>query len=521
MKLKIVFALVAMLPFFASCSSSSNEEPAVTNLQLLSSSPTNGDNGVSIETTQIVLNFNEDIKVMPMGYYQITLNGSMIKNDISYDGKQVYIALHEVAAATSYELNIPANMIATSDGKTKYESAISIKFTTAKAALDVTADVTPDKSGMTSDAIAWTHKIYAGWNLGNSFESVGGNWDDNTKTWTNIWYSDFNSWETAWGNPKTTNDMIVAVKNAGFNAVRIPVRWFPHVTNEETMEIDNAWIGRVKEVVDYCVNNGMYAIINTHHDLWMENHPFDSEAETISKKEIALWRNIATYFRDYDEHLVFAGTNEVNVNWQTPSTENARVQNGFNQDFVKAVRSTGGRNWYRPLIVQTYSSNAYYGLSYFVTPNDVVDNRLIVEFHYYDPYEYCGSCSVYYWGKEYAQYGSISSSDETTVQTLFANIANQWIKKGLGVVMGESGVAYHTAGSSSGVQHQIDNMRYYLKTIFSTAKSNGIAPFVWDNNAFENGKENFGIFERNNGMKVGQTCFLDGIMEGAKTVYPS
>jgi len=117
------------------------------------------------------------------------------------------------------------------------------------------------------------------------------------------------------------------------------VRWQPHVTNDATMEIDSKWISRVKEVVDYCVNNGMYAIVNTHHELWMENNPFDKNAKEISDKEIKLWKNIATYFRDYDEHLVFSGTNEVNVNWAAPTEENLRVQNGFNQDFVTAVRS--------------------------------------------------------------------------------------------------------------------------------------------------------------------------------------
>ncbi len=395
-------------------------------------------------------------------------------------------------------------------------------LTTEENALSLTPDAAPNSSGMESDAIAWTYNIVAGWNLGNSLESAGGEWDDATGTWSNIWVQDRNNWETAWGNPKTTNEMIVALKKAGFNAVRIPVRWFPHVTNDETMEIDSRWLARVKEVVDYCINNGMYAIINTHHDLWMENHPFNAEAEVISKKEIALWRNIAAYFKDYDEHLVFAGTNEVNVNWAAPTAENLKVQNGFNQDFVKAVRSTGGRNWYRNLVVQTYSSNASYGLSGFVTPTDVVDNRLIVEYHYYDPYDYCGSGAVYYWGKDFAQYGSISSSgQEAAMQSLFAQMAEKWHAQGLGVMMGETGVTYHTAGSTAAVSHQIESMKYYLKTVFATAKSNGIAPFVWDNNEFGDGKEMFGIFDRDNDMKVVRTEWLEGIMAGAATAYPN
>jgi endoglucanase len=521
MKIKYLFTLIALLPLLCSCGSSSSDEPQkVEELQLVSTTPTNGATDVDPDITEIVLTFNQNIKVVPMGYNRITLNGSTIKDQITYSGTKVTVALTSVSPQTKYELIVPASMITNDNGNGT--SQITVSFTTGKKTLSITPDATPVKTGMDNDAIAWTHKIYAGWDLGNSFESVGGSWNDTSKQWDNIWMQDRNEWETAWGNPKTTNDMIVALKNAGFNAVRIPVRWFPHVTNEETMTIDSQWIGRVKEVVDYCVNNGMYAIINTHHDVWMENHPLAAEAEAISKKEIALWRNIATYFRDYDEHLVFAATNEVNVNWAAPTAENLTVQNGFNQDFVQAVRSTGGRNWYRNLVVQTYSSNPSYGLSGFVTPADVVDNRLIVEYHYYDPYDYCGSCEVYYWGEDFKQYGAISSSgQEAAVKSLFAQMSEKWISQGLGVIMGETGVAYHTTGSASEIKHQVESMKYYLKTIFSTAKANGIAPFVWDNNEFGNGKENFGIFDRDNNMKVTRTEWLEGIMEGAKTNYPN
>lgn len=517
MKIKYLFTLLILLPLLTACGGENNDEPQIT-LSFLGSTPENGATDVSPDITEIVLTFNENVKVTSMGYSRITLNGSST-SDISFSGKEVRVALHNVAQATTYELIVPANMIV--DSNNNGTDQITVKFTTAKYTLSLTPAASPDKTGMSLDAIPWTHQIYAGWDLGNSFESCGGSWNDDTKTWDNVWMNDRNEWETAWGNPKTTNAMIVAVKSAGFNAVRIPVRWQPHITNEETMEIDAQWIARVKEVVDYCVNNGMYAIINTHHEPWLEYHPFSAEADAISKKEIALWHNIATYFKDYDEHLAFACSNEVNVNWQAPTTENLTVQNGYNQDFVKAVRATGGRNWYRNLIVQTYSANPNYGLSGFVAPTDVVDNRLIVEYHYYDPYDYCGSCTVYYWGKDFAQYGKISSSSqEADMQNLFAQMSEKWHSQGLGIIMGETGVAYHTTGSSSEVKHQEDNMKYYLQTVYSTAKANGIAPFVWDNNAFGNGSENFGIFDRKNNMSVKRTNWLEGIMQGAKTNYP-
>jgi endoglucanase len=520
MKKTCLYLLLLIVPILAASCSDSNggDEPAVE-LKFLSSTPANGATDVSTDITEIQLTFNQTIKVQPMGYKYITLNGSNISDDITYSGSQVTIALHNVSQSTTYELVVPTKSIVDASGNTIAD--FTVKFTTAKSTINITPDLSPDKTGMDLDAIPLTYKIYAGWDLGNSFESCGGTWNDNTQTWEDVWMQDRNEWETAWGNPKTTNEMIVALKNAGFNAVRIPVRWYPHVTNDETMEIDSRWIARVKEVVDYCVNNGLYVIINTHHDLWMENHPFYAEAEAISKKETALWRNIATYFRDYDEHLLFACSNEVNVNWAAPTEENYNVQNGFNQDFVKAVRSTGGKNWYRNLVLQTYSANPSYGLAGFVAPADVVEKRLSVEYHYYDPYDYCGSCTVYYWGKDYAQYGISSYSQEADMSALFSQMAQKWHAQGLGVIMGETGVAYHTKGTTAEVARQVESQKYYLQTVYSTAKANGIAPFVWDNNAFGNGSENFGIFSRGNGMKVIRTEWLEGIMQGAKTSYPA
>jgi endoglucanase len=517
MKFYSIYAYcLAAVAIMASCSSA-EDSPSLSAPTLISTVPENGATDVSADVTEINLTFDQDVTVTPMGEMTIMLNGKMVGSDISASGSIVTVKLGQVTPKTTYTLTIPAGRIINSDKIGCSE--IDYTFTTAGNTLDITPDMAGNSAGMTHDAIAWTHQIYAGWCLGNTLEAVGASWNETSQQWENAWVADRNEWETGWGNPRTTEAMILAVKQAGFNAVRIPVRWYPHVTDEETMTIDPKWLARVKEVVDYCVNNGMYAIVNTHHDLWMENHPFDSEAAEISRKEMLLWRQIAIAFRDYDEHLAFAGTNEVNVNWQAPTAENLRVQNGFNQDFVKAVRQTGGRNWYRNLIVQTYSANPRYGLQGFTAPADVVDNRLIVEYHYYDPYDYV-SGSIYYWGEPYKQYGSVSSyGQEAEVKSLFAQLSDAWHSQGLGIIMGEHGMSckYEVANKA----RQFENFQYYNKTIVSEAKAAGIAPFVWDNNVFGNDTERFGIFDRNNNMNVRMPEFLNGIMEGAKTNYPN
>ena len=147
-----------------------------------------------------------------------------------------------------------------------------------------------------------------------------------------------------------------------------------------------------------------------------------------------------------------------------------------------------------------------------------MEGRLSVEFHYYDPYEYCGNCTYYYWGNAYKDKGKIVTTDnEVTQANLFNRIRNTWASKGLGVVMGEYGVANHYTEADK--QTQQENMQYYLKTLVGNARQRGFAAFVWDNNAFNNGSENFGIFKRWKNMAVGNPYFLKGISEGAGVEY--
>lgn len=352
------------------------------------------------------------------------------------------------------------------------------------------------------DAQTWCKNVVMGWNLGNALESEGT--------------------ETSWGNPATTREMIQAVKAQGFNAIRVPVRWGQHC-DMTTMTVDEKWIARVKEVVDWCLAEDMYVIINTHHDLWLEHYPTNDKKEELNGKLRKLWTNIATAFADYDGRLAFAGLNEVNAkgDWGlTPTQENFDVTNSFNQTFVDAVRATGGNNAKRNLIVQSYRCNPSMGLSSLVVPTDPTSKRLSVEFHYYDPYSYCsGADGCYnYWGIAFSDKGTVTpDGNEKSLSNFFLTLRKKWWEQGLGVVIGEYGCSCHY--TSSDRQTQEDNMQYYLKTLVSEARKNGFAAFVWDNNAYGNGSEKFGIFDRRNGMNVKTPFFLDGIKEGSKSEF--
>ena len=352
------------------------------------------------------------------------------------------------------------------------------------------------------DAQTWCKNVVMGWNLGNSLEAEGT--------------------ETSWGNPATTADMIKSIKGEGFNAVRIPVRWGQHC-DMPTMTIDEKWLSRVKEIVDWCLAEDMYVIINTHHDLWLEHYPTNAKKAELNEKLGKLWTNIATAFADYDGRLAFAGLNEVNAegNWGlTPTQENYDVTNSFNQTFVDAVRATGGNNAQRNLIVQSYRCNPTMGLTNLVVPTDPTPNRLSVEFHYYDPYSYCsGAAGSYnYWGIAFSDKGTVTpDGNEKSLANFFLTIREKWWEQGLGVVIGEYGCSCHYTTADKATQEA--NMQYYMKCLVSEARKNGFAAFVWDNNAYGNGSEKFGIFDRKNNMKVRTPFFLDGIKEGSKTEF--
>lgn len=372
------------------------------------------------------------------------------------------------------------------------------------------------------DAHTWCKSVVMGWNLGNALESAGAEWDDAAYGWKNIWEKNYDNWETAWGNPKTTKTMIQKVKAEGFNAIRVPVRWVPHA-NLNTMEIDAAWLARVKEVVDWCIEEDLMVILNTHHDLWLEHYPTYARKAELNEKLKKLWTNIATAFKDYDGRLAFSGTNEVNPNGEwglSPTEEHYDVQNSFNQTFVEAVRSTGGNNLKRNLIVQTMRCDPNLGLSHFTVPTDPTADRLSVEFHYYSPYSYCSGAegTYYYWGAEFADKGAITpDGNERSLATFFAKLRNEWWDKGLGVVMGEYGCSHHYTTADRETQEA--NQQYFLKCLVGEARHMGFAAFVWDNNAFGNGSEKFGIFNRNNNMSVDAPFFLNGIKEGSREEY--
>ncbi len=339
-----------------------------------------------------------------------------------------------------------------------------------------------------------------GWNIGNSLECPGS--------------------ETAWGNPVVSQTLINAVKAAGFNSIRIPCAWDSHA-DQTTLTIDPTWLARVKQVVDYCITNNMYVILNIHYDGgWLESYPLYANQVAVNAKQKSYWTQIATYFKTYNEHLLFAGTNEVHADYSTPTTENITVQQSYNQTFVDAVRATGGNNASRTLVVQTYNTNISYGLTYFSLPTDAASSRLIVEVHNYDPYDYTlnttGSCL--YWGAAFPVQSACTWAQEAYFDDMFAQVKTKWVNNGVPVIIGEYGVIKRTSLTGQQLIDHIAARQYYLKYVTKSALTNGIKSFYWDNGF--NGNNGLALFDRNSGAVVDQGA-IDALMLGAGVGNPN
>lgn len=376
-------------------------------------------------------------------------------------------------------------------------------------------------AGMQSNATKIMKEVSTGWNLGNTLESDGAD-------------------ETAWGNPMTTRPMIEALKAQGFNAIRIPVRWCVHA--DADMNINAGWMARVKEVVDYAYDQGMYVILNSHHDNWYDRIVPGTLGETkedILNKFNNMWTQIANTFKDYDEHLLFAGTNEViyisqgKEVWTEPTNEDLYIyMNDLNQTFVNTVRATAGNNAWRTLIVQPWASNAELALKHFVKPVDNVENRLMLEFHYYQPWNFCQQSgddskkeNMYYWGSPYEDM-SYSTNTENEIIKLFGDLKYNFVDKGIPVVMGEYGAVKHrktSTNQSFGINFtkSEESRAYYLEFMVKQAKNHGFAAFFWDNNCIDTTGENFGLFDRSNNMTAYSEVAVRGIIKGAQSgSYP-
>lgn len=377
-------------------------------------------------------------------------------------------------------------------------SAMSFS-TSADAAADEFKDL---------NAAEITDAMGLGWNVGNQLEASSNKVPN----------------ETAWQSTKITKELIDSVKEQGFSSVRIPVSYLSFIgSKEDGYKIDEAWLNRVEEVVDYVVENDMYAIINIHGDGyytvdggWLLVDEEDQAA--INEKFGAVWTQIADKFKDYDEHVVFESMNEVfDNNYDDPTPEQYANINAYNQTFIDAVRATGGNNAKRWVLIPGWNTNIDYtvGDYGFELPDDskctADGNRIMVSVHYYDPWDFCGNegnLVKTQWGKdaEFKKRGGV----ETGVDNAFQKLYDSFTSKGIPVIIGEMGAIDKSHVDEKNPESRVKWYSY----VITKARELGCVPVIWDNGW--NGKNGFGLFNRAD-ASVTQPEIVKAAAEAAKT----
>ncbi len=409
-------------------------------------------------------------------------------------------------------------VIATANEGTSRTATITISAGGQTATVSVTqkggkADP-PDysKCKITATAADVAKLMYPGWNLGNTMEASGG--------------------ETSWQTTKTSQEIINYVKSLGFKSVRIPCSWDIHSTNGT---IDATWMARVKEIVDYCINDGLYVLLNDHWDNgWIEVLGFSQSStsyKAVTESHITskiaqlknLWTQIATSFKDYDEHLLFAGLNEPFQEYNLFNDKHKTltpILERYNQAFIDAVRATGGNNLRRTLVVQAPGANISSACSYLTMPTDIESQAgyMMLEAHYYDPWDFTGGSNGYFWGAENHVSGSSNNctwGEGDYCKNTMANLKTSFVNKGYPVILGEYGANWRKL---SNYQSNHDaSIKAWFKDVTLQSVNNGVVPMVWDiNSTNQNGTSGTMTIVDRAKLEVFCTYALQGIQEGVK-----
>lgn len=343
---------------------------------------------------------------------------------------------------------------------------------------------------LTSDELR--EDMGAGWNLGNTMDG----------------HDNFTPSETVWQYVKTTKELIKKVHDLGFNTVRIPVTWGTMIDDENDYAINEEWIARVKEIVDYCVSQDMYALINIHHDGaeqtgWLRIA--SSNKNALKAKFAGVWKHIAQYFKDYDEHLIFEAMNEVKGENMTTVRENKVIME-LNQIFVDTVRQTGSNNAKRWLMVTgkyNYVDSICNAANEFSLPDDTIENRLILSVHDYTPWEFCGLEDSSSRSQTKYELRRLKSLNEPELKQCY----DTYTSKGIPVVVGEYGCVN---------KDNPEERAFYIEgmnRLFQKYKLTGI---YWDQGWYDRTRTpdySFSIIDRTTGEPIDKEI-TDAMMRG-------
>ena len=306
-----------------------------------------------------------------------------------------------------------------------------------------------------------------GWNLGNTLDVCQADRDGDGKINEHVEAGEKVD-ETLWGNPKATKELFTSLKKNGVNAVRIPVTWRDHM--DSNGNIDREWMDRVQQVVDYAYSQGMYVIINVHHDgggdpkfgAWIIEES-QKDYNTFLKKYKNVWKQIAERFKNYSDYLIFESMNEVGFDtlYNKNKADAYNLINKINQDFVDIIRATGGNNAKRHLLIAGYYMDIERTCdSLYKMPDDKA-GRCILSVHYYTPWDFCTCDIKHTWG---------TNSEVRQMETLIGKMKKNFVDKGIPVIIGE----YAASGSD------LSSCIFFIEKLNKLCSDYGIATFIWD-----------------------------------------
>lgn len=349
-------------------------------------------------------------------------------------------------------------------------------------------------TGMGDTAQQAALKMRVGLNVGNTLEASGG--------------------ETAWGNPRITREFIQFAKASGFSAIRLPASWNQYA-DATTARIDAAWLARVKDVVQYCIDADLHVIVNIHWDGgWLEENVTPDRQAANNHRQRAFWQQIATTLRDFDGRLLFAGTNEPNVK----TAEQMTVLMSHHQTFIDAVRATGGRNAWRNLIVQGPSTDIDLTSQLMTAwPTDTASGRLMAEIHYYTPWNFTGMTKDEPWGNQFFYWGAGNHSttdtahnptwgEEAAVDALLGKMKTRFIDKGIPVIVGEFGAMRRDTLTGEALRLHDASRVAYCRAVTQRSRALGMVPFYWDTGA---------LLDRSRHVVL-DAAVLNALVEGAR-----
>ncbi len=354
--------------------------------------------------------------------------------------------------------------------KTKIASLIASTVMAFSALSASSFTINADSSGIMRDisTMELVRDMGIGINLGNTMESCGdwiGQWGDGTVS----------SYETAWGSPVITQNMIQGYADEGFGVLRIPVAWSNMMGDNYT--INSQYMSRIQELVDWTLEADMYAIINIHYDNgWVNSFP-DNKDESM-KRYTKMWEQICDGFENYGDHLIFESQNE-ELGWESlwnpwggtdGKAESYALVNEINQKFVDIVRNSGGNNEERHLLISGYNTSIERTCDpLFKMPDDPM-NRCAVSVHYYTPASFAILEEDADWGKAISTWGTEADFSELYQQ--MDMMKTTFIDKGIPVIIGEYGCPIKNK--------EPDSVRLFLSSVCKEAYERQLCPIMWD-----------------------------------------